>query len=502
MKKSKKFVLAGLILLAVTGLLALAGCKNDSVLEEAAKYTVTFNANGGTGTMDSQTFISGVEQELSANAFEREKYTFSGWSEDKAADAATYTDKAMFTATKDTSLYAVWEANVTIAIEGSTATITVPELATDAMVQNAVTEALADNATLLMINDQLTDAQQTAIATALTGKSDIALVMGGVPAPTTTITELADIDLAYKNGTGENGHVVVADGYIVTSKAGLDAWRTAATSDVSTNLTLACDIEYNANWSRLEVNYNGTINGNGYAIIGLNCSASNSAGFIYNLDGEGVIKYLGIVGGSFSNSESIIGCGSRAFVSDNYGVIMGCYNTSSCTSAGGREDYGNAAGFSTYNETTGKIIACYNTGTISAGGSYGSGISCYNKGVISGCYNTGAVSGKGESLGYYASAITSANRKTINDCYYTQPSRGYETDPSNPSYSNTATATNITKVAGSDWTDAKNKMNAAIEAYNADEANTVKCNYRYVLNTDAATKEAQPLVIVEASATE
>ena len=394
------------------------------------------------------------------------------------------------------------EVKVETIIEGSTATITVPELATDAMVQNAVTEALADNATLLMINDQLTDAQQTAIATALTGKSDIALVMGGVPAPTTTITELADIDLAYKNGTGENGHVVVADGYIVTSKAGLDAWRTAATSDVSTNLTLACDIEYNANWSRLEVNYNGTINGNGYAIIGLNCSASNSAGFIYNLDGEGVIKYLGIVGGSFSNSESIIGCGSRAFVSDNYGVIMGCYNTSSCTSAGGREDYGNAAGFSTYNETTGKIIACYNTGTISAGGSYGSGISCYNKGVISGCYNTGAVSGKGESLGYYASAITSANRKTINDCYYTQPSRGYETDPSNPSYSNTATATNITKVAGSDWTDAKNKMNAAIEAYNADEANTVKCNYRYVLNTDAATKEAQPLVIVEASATE
>lgn len=391
------------------------------------------------------------------------------------------------------------EVKVETVIEGSTATITVPELATDAMVQNAVTEALADNATLLMINDQLTDAQQTAIATALTGKTDVALVMGGVTAPTTTITELADIDLAYKNGTGENGHVVVADGYIVTSKAGLDAWKTAATSDVSTNLTLACDIEYNANWPRLEVTYNGTINGNGYAIIGLNCSASIGAGFIYELGGEGVIKYLGIVGGSFSNSESTAGCGSRAFVSNNEGVIMGCYNTSSCTSAGGREDYGNAAGISAYNETTGKIIACYNTGTISAGGNPGSGISCYNKGVISSCYNTGAVSGKGESLGYYASAITSANRKTINDCYYTQPSRGYETDPY---YSNTATATNITKVAGSDWTDAMNKMNAAIEAYNADEANTVKCNYRYVLNTDTATKEAQPLVIVEAPATE
>lgn len=391
------------------------------------------------------------------------------------------------------------EVKVETVIEGSTATITVPELATDAMVQNAVTKALAGNATLLMINGQLTDAQQTAIATALIGKTDVALVMGGVTAPTTTITELADIDLAYKNGTGENGHVVVADGYIVTSKAGLDAWKTAATSDVSTNLTLACDIEYNASWSMLDITYSGTIDGNGYAIVGLNCSTTANASFISNLGNGGVIKHLGMVGGSFSNSKSSLGCGSRAFLKANYGVIMGCYNTSSCTSAGGSEDYGNAAGISSQNESSGKIIACYNAGTISAGGHRASGISCGNYGLISGCYNTGAVSGKGESLGYYASAITSANRKTINDCYYTQPSRGYETDHD---YSNTATATNITKVAGSDWTDAMNKMNAAIEAYNADEANTVKCNYRYVLNTDAATKEAQPLVIVEVPATE
>lgn len=392
------------------------------------------------------------------------------------------------------------EVKVEIVIEGSTATITIPDNAKDTRVQNAVTEALAGNATLLMINDQLTDAQQTAIATALTGKSDIALVMGGVTAPTTTITELAAIDLAYKNGTGENAYAVASDGtHIITGKDGLDAWKTAATSDVSTNLTLACDIEYNASWSMLEITYSGTIDGNGYAIVGLNCSTTENASFILNLGNGGVIKHLGMVGGSFSNSKSSSGCGSRAFLKGNYGVIMGCYNTSSCTSAGGSEDHGNAAGISSQNESSGKIIACYNTGTISAGGHRASGISCGNYGLISSCYNTGTVSGKGASYGFYATAITSANRKTINDCYYTQPSRGYETDSS---YSSTATATNITNVAGSDWTDAMNKMNAAIEAYNADEANTVKCNYRYVLNTDAATKSAQPLVIVEASATE
>lgn len=387
------------------------------------------------------------------------------------------------------------EVKVETVIEGSTATITVPELATDAMVQNAVTEALADNATLLMINDQLTDAQQTAIATALTGKTDVALVMGGVPAPTTAITELADIDLAYKNGTGENGHVVVADGYIVTSKAGLDAWKTAATSDVSTNLTLACDIEYNANWSMLDITYNGTIDGNGYSIVGLNCSTtSQKTAFVNTLGSEGVIKHLGMVGGSFSRSRSSSAGGSAVFLWVNEGIIMGCYNTSSCTCLGGENEYsGYASGIS--NSNYGKIIACYNAGTISAAYDPGSGINRYNKGVISCCYNTGEVSGYGVSGGYVVAAITSANHATINDCYYTKPSKGFENESS-------GTATNITNVAGSDWTDAMNKMNAAIEAYNADEANTVKCNYRYVINTDAATKEAQPLVIVETPATE
>lgn len=174
--------------------------------------------------------------------------------------------------------------------------------------------------------------------------------------------------------------MVVANGYIVTAKAGLDAWRTAATSDVSTNLTLACDIEYNANWSMLDITYSGTIDGNGYAIVGLNCSTTANASFISNLGNGGVIKHLGMVGGSFSNSKSSLGCGSLAFLRANYGVIMGCYNTSSCTSAGGSEDYGNAAGISTQNESSGKIIACYNAGTISAGGHYTSGICCYNTG--------------------------------------------------------------------------------------------------------------------------
>ena len=71
-KQEKKFVLAGLALLAITGLLALAGCKNDTV-PEPTRYTVKFdkNAEDASGEMQSQIFTEGVEQELSVNQFKR-----------------------------------------------------------------------------------------------------------------------------------------------------------------------------------------------------------------------------------------------------------------------------------------------------------------------------------------------------------------------------------------------------------------------------------------------
>ena len=115
-KQEKKFVLAALALLAITGLLALAGCKNDTV-PEPTRYTVKFdkNAEDASGEMQSQIFTEGVEQELSVNQFKRATYTFSGWSEDNDATAPTYKDKAKFKATKDTTLYAVWTDNGTVA---------------------------------------------------------------------------------------------------------------------------------------------------------------------------------------------------------------------------------------------------------------------------------------------------------------------------------------------------------------------------------------------------
>ena len=73
-------------------------------------YTITFNANGGDGSMDSQTFEVGVDTALNANAFTREGYKFIAWNTAADGSGATYADEgAILELTGDMTLYAQWQ---------------------------------------------------------------------------------------------------------------------------------------------------------------------------------------------------------------------------------------------------------------------------------------------------------------------------------------------------------------------------------------------------------
>ena len=74
------------------------------------EVTVTFDANGGDGTMDSQTIPYNEATALDANEFTREGYTFQGWAT-AAGGAKVYDDEASVTLKKNTTLYAVWGKN-------------------------------------------------------------------------------------------------------------------------------------------------------------------------------------------------------------------------------------------------------------------------------------------------------------------------------------------------------------------------------------------------------
>ena len=80
---------------------------------DAPTYTVTYDANGGSGTMEAQTFTFGEEQALKPNSFTRNFYTFSGWATTYGGEVL-YTDKQIVedltsTPNETITLYAVWE---------------------------------------------------------------------------------------------------------------------------------------------------------------------------------------------------------------------------------------------------------------------------------------------------------------------------------------------------------------------------------------------------------
>lgn len=98
MKKSFHLI----TMLALVMVLGLASCNKEKT------FTVTFNANGGTGTMSVQTFTGNESQALTANAFTKEGYEFVNWNTMADGSGNSYADKQTITLTDNMTLYAQW----------------------------------------------------------------------------------------------------------------------------------------------------------------------------------------------------------------------------------------------------------------------------------------------------------------------------------------------------------------------------------------------------------
>ena len=73
-------------------------------------YTITFNANGGEGSMEPQRFEVGVDTALNTNAFTRKNYKFNGWNTAADGNGTAYADEgAILELTGDMTLYAQWQ---------------------------------------------------------------------------------------------------------------------------------------------------------------------------------------------------------------------------------------------------------------------------------------------------------------------------------------------------------------------------------------------------------
>ncbi len=110
--------------------LGTMGAKNASFYAEtdavwnANTYSVSFNANGGTGEMQAQSFVYDVAQKLSANDFSYTNRNFIGWSTTPDGNVEYTNNQRVSNLTAENggvvTLYAVWEL-----MEGATAQYTI-----------------------------------------------------------------------------------------------------------------------------------------------------------------------------------------------------------------------------------------------------------------------------------------------------------------------------------------------------------------------------------------
>ena len=105
----KKVILFALILDA---LFAITGCGSPSggSPDDKPSYTVTFDPNGGSGTMQAQSIVSGTTAALTANAFTKAGVSFTGWAT-TTTGSVSYPDRASYTmGPANVTLYAIWTA--------------------------------------------------------------------------------------------------------------------------------------------------------------------------------------------------------------------------------------------------------------------------------------------------------------------------------------------------------------------------------------------------------
>ena len=74
----------------------------------ANSYTVTYNANGGSGTMTSDSVVYNQNYSVKANSFSRSGYTFKNWNIAANGSGTSYSPSAVINITGSVTLYAQW----------------------------------------------------------------------------------------------------------------------------------------------------------------------------------------------------------------------------------------------------------------------------------------------------------------------------------------------------------------------------------------------------------
>lgn len=218
-----------------------------------------------------------------------------------------------------------------------------------------------------------------------------------------------------ESGTAEDlGYFIQDDGsYTVYTANGLLAWNEAAQSDPSLNCTLTADINMTGKeWTPVGNSgqtYNGTFDGQGHTITGLDISSpSEAVALFHNIGGGGKVMNLQLKYVTYNGSTAMGG-----IAHGNNGTITACSVMGTLTNT---TNNGAVGGIAAINYGT--ITACWFNGTITGGSNVG-GIAVFNlnagsySGKITACYWSGDGISDGVWGGYDISGTTKVDNSTV-----------------------------------------------------------------------------------------
>ena len=228
-------------------------------------YTVSYNANGGSGAPSSQTKTHGTALKLSTTVPTRSGYTFVGWATSSSATSATYAPGASYTTDAKITLYAVWTLNkyeITYNANGGT---NAPAAQNKAHGTNlTLSTGVPTKAYVITFNPNggTVDVAKRQGSCEFLGWATSSTATSATYQPGGTFTTNANTTLyaVWKNPTMTKYSIPVREGYV------FDGWYTAAEggTQVASSTTISSDMTVYAHWTvaTYEIHYdaNGGLN--------------------------------------------------------------------------------------------------------------------------------------------------------------------------------------------------------------------------------------------------
>lgn len=103
-----------IVIIAVLAVIIIFGIIIGSIIKNNKKdnkgiVTITYNSNGGTGSMKNTECKNGSKCILKNNTYKKEGYSFAGWTKTEDSDTVDFKINDVYNANQDITLYAIWE---------------------------------------------------------------------------------------------------------------------------------------------------------------------------------------------------------------------------------------------------------------------------------------------------------------------------------------------------------------------------------------------------------